>query len=132
KALVEEISGDTRYSFSFEYVIDTAQAPSHQVIQHACRVAEEDDVTFLVVDLTDKAVSAALPIIYDAAFHKKQFALLDAADLYQEMFEREPLSFISYEWILGNISAARVYDLVKRGIDIVFCRIAGALSLVFY
>src|SRR3989338_845919 len=90
-ALAEEVSSDARYPFAFEYVIDTAHAPSHEVIQHACRVAEEDDVTFLVVDLSDKAVAAALPIIYDAAFHKRRFALLDAATLYEEVFEREPL-----------------------------------------
>ena len=132
KLLAHEIQNDSHYPFMFEYVIDTAQAPSHEVIQHACRVAAEDDVTFLVVDLSDKAVSAALPIIYDAAFHKNQFALLDAAELYQEVFEREPLSLISYEWVLANISASRVYDLVKRAADIIFALIGGLVSLVFY
>ena len=131
-ALSEEVAGDARYPFAFEYVIDTAHTPSHQVIQQACRVAEEDNVTFLVVDFSDKAVSAALPIIYDAAFHKHRFALLDAAALYQEVFEREPLSLINYEWVLANISTSRVYDIVKRMIDIL-CAAAGALaSLIFY
>src|SRR3989344_1780133 len=102
KALALEVASDARYPFAFEYIIDTAHAPLHQVIQQACRVAEEDNVTFLVVDLSDKAVSAALPIIYDAAFHKRRFALLDAAALYEEVFEREPLSLVQYEWILAN------------------------------
>jgi len=131
-ALSEEVAGDARYPFAFEYIIDTAHTPSHQVIQQACRVAEEDNVTFLVVDFSDKAVSAALPIIYDAAFHKHRFALLDATALYQEVFEREPLSLINYEWVLANISTSRVYDIVKRMIDIL-CAAAGALvSLIFY
>lgn len=132
EALVEEVKSDTRYPFAFEYVIDTAKAPSHEIIQHACRVAEEDDVTFLVVDLSDKAVSAALPIVYDAAFHKHRFALIDATELYQEVFDREPLSLITYEWVLGNISASRVYDTVKRLLDIVFAVVVGAVSLVVY
>ena len=132
KSLAEEISSDVRYPFAFEYVIDTAQAPSHEVIQQACRVAEEDDVTFLVVDFSDKAVGAALPIIYDAAFHKRRFALVDAADLYQEVFDREPLSLINYEWILGNVSASRVYDIVKRGIDILLAGVAVVISLIVY
>ena len=83
KALALEVASDARYPFAFEYVIDTARAASHEVIQQACRVAEEDDVAFLVVDFSDRAVSAALPIIYDAAFHKRRFALLDAATLYE-------------------------------------------------
>ncbi|MBI4088041.1 sugar transferase [Candidatus Kaiserbacteria bacterium] len=132
KALAEEIGGDARYGFSFEYVIDTASEPSHKVIQQACRVAEEDDVTFLIVDLSDRAVSAALPIIYDAAFHKRRFALLDAAELYQEVFEREPLSLINYEWILANVSASRAYDAVKRVLDVFCAGLGGIVSLVLY
>lgn len=132
RALAEEIASDARYPFAFEYVIDTKEAPSHEVIQRACRVAEEDDVTFLVVDFSDRAVSAALPIIYDAAFHKHRFALLDAAELYQEVFEREPLSLINYEWVLGNVNASRIYDVVKRSIDIAVGSVAGILSLILY
>ena len=132
KSLVEEIGGDVRYPFSFEYVIDTASAPSHKIIQHACRVAQEDNVTFLVVDFSDKAVSAALPIIYDAAFHKRRFALIDATDLYQEVFEREPLSLIDYEWVLSSVSSSRAYDLIKRVIDIAAAIVIGGVSLLFY
>ena len=131
-ALASEVASDARYPFAFEYVIDTAHAASHEVIQQACRVAEEDDVTFLVVDFSDKAVSAALPIIYDAAFHKRRFSLVDAAALYQEVFEREPLSLINYEWVLANVSASRVYDIVKRALDMVFAGTGALVSLIFY
>lgn len=132
RALALEVASDARYPFAFEYVIDTAHAASHEVIQQACRVAEEDDIAFLVVDFTDKSVSAALPIIYNAAFHKRRFALLDAAALFEEVFEREPLSLIQYEWILANVSASSVYDMVKRAIDLL-CAAAGVLvSLLFY
>ena len=95
-------------------------------------MAEEDDVTFLVVDLSDKAVAAALPIIYDAAFHKHRFSLLDATALYQEVFERAPLSLINYEWVLANVNASRVYDIVKRVIDIVCATLGALVSLLFY
>ena len=131
-ALAQEVASDARYPFSFEYVIDTAHAPSHEVIQQACRVAEEDDVTFIVVDFSDKAVSAALPIIYDAAFHKRRFALLDAADLYQEVFDREPLSLVSYEWILAHVNASHTYDVIKRGIDVACAVFGGLISLALY
>ena len=132
KALALEVASDARYPFAFEYVIDTARAASHEVIQQACRVAEEDDVAFLVVDFSDRAVSAALPIIYDAAFHKRRFALLDAATLYEEVFEREPLSLVQYEWILANVSASRVYDILKRVIDILCAALGALVSLIFY
>lgn len=132
KALAAEIASDARYPFSFDYVIDTENAPTHEVIQQACRVAEEDDVSFLVVDFFDTTIEAALPIIYDAAFHKQRFALIDVTDLYQEIFDRVPLSLVRYEWVLRHIGASRMYDTVKRLIDVVVGTIAGALSLIVY
>ncbi|HEV3245556.1 MAG TPA: sugar transferase [Candidatus Paceibacterota bacterium] len=121
-----------QFAFAFDHVVDTKEAPSHEVIQRACRVAVDTGVSFIVVDLTDRAVSSALPIIYDAAFHKKRFALIDAVDLYQEVFEREPLSLINYEWVLGNIGVSRMYDVLKRGMDIAVALVAGVISLILY
>jgi len=132
RLLAEEVAHDGRYPFTFDYVIDTKESPAHEVIQRACRIIEEDDVTFLVVDFSDKAVSAALPILYDAAFQKEGFALVDAIELYQEVFEREPLSLIDYEWVLGNATTSRLYDALKRSIDILGSIILGIVSLVVY
>ena len=130
--LAAEIAADSRYSFTFDSIIDTARTPTHEIIQQACRVAGEEDVTFLVVDFSDKAVGAALPIIYDAAFHKRRFALLDAVELYQELFDREPLSLVNYEWVLANISASRAYDALKRVLDIVGAMTIGIISAILY
>ncbi len=132
RALADEIARDPHATFAFDYVIDTSVAPTHEVIQQACRVAEEDDVTFLVADFSDPAVSAALPIIYDAAFQKNRFALVEASELYQEVFERVPLSLINYQWVLSNAASSRVYDIVKRFIDITGAIVLGALSFLLY
>lgn len=132
RLLAQEVGNDAHYPFRFEYVLDTAHAPSHEVIQRACRIAEEDGVQFLAADVTDTAVSAALPIIYDAAFHKRRFALINVSDLYQEVFERVPLSLVRYEWILQHAGSSDVYDSVKRLFDIVGAAAIGIISLVFY
>jgi lipopolysaccharide/colanic/teichoic acid biosynthesis glycosyltransferase len=70
--------------------------------------------------------------MYDAAFHKQRFALVDVIDLYQEMFDRVPLSLIRYEWVLRHVSASRVYDAVKRIFDTVMALIMGIISLIVY
>src|SRR3989338_298113 len=132
KALAQEIGGDARYPFAFEYIIDTGHAPTHEVIQQACRMAGEDGVTFLVVDFSDKALSAALPIIYYAAFHKQRFALIDVIDLYQEVFDRVPLSLLHYEWVLGVVGSSPVYELLKRSVDIAGALVIGLVSLIAY
>ncbi len=129
-ALAEEVRNDRHATFVFDYMVDTSTAPSHEVIQRTVRVAAEDDVTFLVVDLSDAAVSAALPIIYDAAFHKHRFALIDAAELYEEMFNRVPLTLVKYEWVLRSAASSRLYDALKRVIDIAGASVLGILSLL--
>lgn len=132
RALAEEIGSDSRYPFAFEYVVDTSQTPSHEVIQHACRVAEEDDIAFLVVDVSDNAIQTALPILYDAAFHKRRFVMVNMMDLYQEVFDRVPLSLVKYEWVLENSSISPAYDILKRLMDIGAALIGGVLSLLLY
>ena len=132
KALSDEVKADTRFQFSFDHILDTSSVATHEVIQQACRVAEQDDVSFLVVDYFDPATEAVLPIIYDAAFRKHRFALVDATDLYQEVFDRVPLSWMRYEWILRYTSSSRVYDVGKRFIDIIFALVAGSVSLLAY
>jgi len=132
KALAREVEGDTRYPFAFDYMIDTAHAPSHEVIQRACRVTVEKDVSFIVADFSDVAIGTAMPIIYDAAFHKRRFALIDMIDLYQEIFSCVPLSLVRYEWVLRHASVSRLYDIVKRAIDIICATLIGIPSLFAY
>lgn len=132
RELAEEIAADRRYSFEFSYVIDTKDSPSHEVIRQACRMVGEEKVSFLVADFSDKAVSIALPIVYDAAFHKPRFAFIDAMDLYQEVFDRVPLSLVRYEWILESVGSSRAYDFFKRIIDFAVALLGGAISLIIY
>ena len=131
EALVEEIKNDDRYSFTLE-AVDTSRASKAEVIRESLRALESEEVAFLVVDFSDKAIEAAFPIMYDAAFQKNRFALVDAVELYQEMFECVPLSLLQYEWILENVSSSRVYDSLKRLIDVLFGLIVGLISLAFY
>jgi len=113
--LHEEISKDARYPFTFESIIDTASAPQHEIIQKTLRLAAEDDITFLVIDFSDKAFEQARPIIYNAAFQKKRFAVVDIVELYQEVFDRVPLSLVRYDWILASVDSSRTYSTEESG-----------------
>ncbi len=129
--LADEIAHDGRYSFTLE-TVDTSRVSKAEVIREALRALESEEVAFLVVDFSDKVIEAAFPIMYDAAFQKNRFALVDAVELYQEMFECVPLSLLQYEWILENVSSSRVYDGLKRLIDVCAGFMLGVISLVVY
>ena len=132
KHLADEINQDVRFPFTFIDIVDTKSMPQHEVIQRACRVAEDDSVMLVAVDFTDPAVVPAMPILYDAAFQKRRFVLVGVVDLYQEIFDRVPLSLTRYEWVLGSLSTSRVYDGLKRILDCIGALILGAISLIFY
>ena len=132
KALAEEVNQDERFPFSFGDIVDTKSMAQHEVIQRACRVAEDDSVMLVAVDFTDPAIVPAMPILYDAAFQKRRFVLVGAIDLFQEIFDRVPLSLTRYEWVLGSLSTSRVYDGLKRILDVLGGLILGAVSLIFY
>lgn len=129
--LAAEVARDRRYSFTLERV-DTSRASKAEVIREALRALESEEVAFLVVDFSDKAIEAAFPIMYDTAFQKNRFALVDAVELYQEMFECVPLSLLQYEWVLENLSSSRVYDSLKRLIDVSAGIVMGVVSLIVY
>lgn len=130
EALAHEIEHDRRYPFGFSHVIDTKKSLPSDVIREACRVVGESEISFIVVDFSDKAVATAMPIIYDAAFNKPRFAFVDVIDLYQEVFDRVPLTLVSYEWVLESLSASRAYDVLKRFLDIVITLIVGVIAIV--
>lgn len=130
--LAQEVASDNRYPFVFEHVIDTSKSASHEVIREALRLAAANDMAFLVMDFSDRAFDAARPIIYDAAFHKERFAIIDVVELYQEVFDRVPLSLTSYEWVLASVNSSRLYGVLKRAVDIVGAIVLGIISLLFY
>jgi len=130
--LAQEVANDSRYPFIFEHIIDTSKSPSHEVIRKALRLVEEDDMALLVMDFSDRAFDAARPIIYDAAFHKERFVIIDVVDLYQEVFDCVPLSLVKYEWVLASVNASRLYGALKRALDVVGVLILGAITLPLY
>jgi lipopolysaccharide/colanic/teichoic acid biosynthesis glycosyltransferase len=127
-ALAKEVASDSRYPFVFERIIDTSGSQSHEVIQQALRLATDDDMSFLVMDFSDRAFDVARPIIYHTAFGKKEhFAVVDVVELYQEVFDRVPLSLVKYEWILSGINASRAYEFFKRVMDAI-----GSFALILF
>lgn len=127
----EEVARDTRLPFVFNAVLDTEEMDMHEIVQRLCRVAEEQDIAVIVADSTDPIMSAALPIIYDIAFRKHQFVFVEFSTLYEELFERVPMSMIQYDWVLEHLSRPALYDIAKRGVDAVLGVVGSVFVFVF-
>ena len=59
---------------------------------------------------------------------------MDMHKVYEDIFNRVPLSLINYNWFLENVSTSpkSIYDSLKRIMDIIVSFVLGAVSLILY
>lgn len=132
--LMEEINGNPRYAIEFVYTTDLHRSGNpNDVQQELLKRITKDNVTTVVADMRDRELSLMLPLLYNLSFVQSKIDILDMAVVYEDVFQRVPLSLISHEWFVEHASEKKaVYDALKRAIDIVGAFILGILSLIAY
>ncbi len=94
--------------------------------------AEARDARLLVVDTRDPAVAAFVPQLYARAFERRSYQIVDLLSLYEEVFDRVPLTLVSYEWFFRYITrrVSGFYLFTKRLIDILGGVLMGVITLI--
>ena len=127
--LADEINNNDRYNYYFVRIID-ASTLEHTVDfeEKLLKLIEKEKIELIVADSRSEAIGNFLPILFDLSFLHFAFTFLDFNRLYEDTFDKVPVSCIQYDWFISNISQSKsaIYDGVKRAIDIV-----GALVLLF-
>ncbi len=92
----------------------------------------ENNVKIIVVDFSHENVTPLLPHLYNLIFSKIRF--VDSHRIYEEIFDRIPLSLVTYSWFLENISVSPkfTYDFLKRVFDIIISLPLLILPLASY
>ncbi len=130
--IVGEINHNARYRVRFAFTVD-ALSLSKSDIPNIIRRLSGEKVTLSVLDLQSKEVQALLPHLYALLFSGIRF--VDMQDMYEDIFDRIPLSLVRYHWFLEHLSSTSsrfTYDFLKRFMDAVISCVLGALSLVVY
>lgn len=78
-----------------------------------------EEVSLMVIDIENPKVAPILPKFYNLIFSHIRF--VDQYRIYEDIFDKIPLSLIGYSWFLENVSSRAHfgYDLLKRLMDIV-------------
>lgn len=131
--LSEEITGNVRYGLNFsEHVIPKNSV--NETVQAIADAVKKTGASVIVADLHNPTVESAMPFLYSLIFSGVQ--VIDASKLYESIFDRIPLSMVGERWLVENSASAlgsrRVYDTLKRIMDIALAGLVGLLSLVFY
>lgn len=127
-----EVNNNSRYGMEFISSIDLDKIESLDFQSEILNRIYTENVSVVVIDLFDKKVEPILPHLYNLIFSKIKF--MDMHKIYEDIFDRIPLSLLKYNWFLENISFARKigYDSFKRGMDIILSFILGVITIVIY
>ncbi|HEY4528631.1 MAG TPA: sugar transferase [Candidatus Paceibacterota bacterium] len=132
KELMTEVNNNPVYNLRFVSSIDLSRADDRGFWDEIIRQIYSEEVSIIAIDLSHENVEPVLPHLYNLIFSKVNF--IDMHKVYEDIFDRVPLSLLRYNWFLENISTTpRVaYDGLKRLMDILISLPLALLSLVAY
>jgi len=120
--LVDEVNNNERYNYSFVRIIDNATASETKDFEHKLLgLIDEEDISIIVANPTGDYMERIMPTIFDLAFLKFKFTFLDFYKVYEDTFDRVPLSALRYDWFIKHVSQSKslVYEIGKRIFDII-------------
>lgn len=118
RELLEEVNGNPLHSIHFASSVDLDKMEGKDFLDEVVSKAYSEGISLIAIDLANEKVEPILPHLYNLIFSKIQF--IDMHKLYEDIFNRVPLSLLKYNWFLENISASsrQTYDVLKRLMDI--------------
>ena len=119
KELVTEVNGNSRYQLEFVLGLSSEELGSD--FEKCVTKFHDAKCTTLVVDTESVALQPLLPQIYELAFSDTTIQFIDFYDMYEDVFDRVPLSLLQYDWFLKYVPAtvSNFYVVGKRAVDIV-------------
>jgi lipopolysaccharide/colanic/teichoic acid biosynthesis glycosyltransferase len=130
--LLKEVNQNSQSELRFVSHIDLGAIRDAQIIDKILEKVRAEHVSVIVADLKDARIEPMLPQLYNLIFTGVTFIDTDA--IYEDVFNRIPISLLKYDWFFENISTDKkiIYDSLKRLFDILLGLIAGIISFIFY
>ncbi|MEJ0053585.1 MAG: sugar transferase [bacterium] len=127
--LVREVNGNSRYHLEFALV----RTPEEFADLDAAALEaefEKANVGMLVVDTEHPVAKGLLPLIYHLSCFRRTYQFAEFTQVYEEVFDRIPLSLMKHEWFLKHVSAnpSLAYMAAKRAIDIIGGLVMGLVT----
>ncbi|OHA92841.1 MAG: hypothetical protein A3H52_00265 [Candidatus Zambryskibacteria bacterium RIFCSPLOWO2_02_FULL_39_26] len=132
KELLHEVNVNTRYDLFFTSSVDVHNIEAIDIQEDIIKNVYSNNIKIIAIDFSHEKITPLLPHLYNLIFSKVRF--IDSHRIYEDIFDRIPLSLVTYSWFLENISVSPkfTYDFLKRMMDIALSIILGIISLVFY
>ena len=133
--LIQEVNANPRYNLEFTLIAEVDKDINISELQRSVVDAiKSGKSSVIVADIKSRKMQGLLTTLYNLAFLEVSVTFVDIHKVYEDIFDRIPVSAIKESWILENISSSPkiVYETIKRGMDIVLGIIIGLISLIVY
>lgn len=132
KELLHEVNNNNRYGMYFISSVDADTVHNIDFQEEILKRVYSEDVKVIAVDLQNENIEPVLPHLYKLLFSQVKF--IDMHKIYEDVFDRIPLSLVKYSWFMENISTTSkfTYDFLKRSMDIIVSFVLGLVSLLIY
>ena len=117
--LAREVNDNPRYGLKFVSSIDLTEVDGLDFKKEIVERVYTEGIGTIVIDTKNNRVASILPNLYNLIFSGVRF--IDMHKVYEDVFDRVPLSLVEYSWFLENISVTRkfAYEALKRLMDII-------------
>lgn len=132
KELLNEVNHNSLYNLKFISSVDLNRSDESGFWNEIVDEVYSQDVSVIAIDLANENVEPVLPHLYNLIFSKVNF--IDMHKIYEDIFDRVPLSLLRYNWFLENISTntRTAYDSLKRLMDIIVAAPLLVVPLIAY
>lgn len=116
--LEKEVNDNPRSNLKFNFFINLDNISDPDFVREILDLVYKENVSVVVIDLKDPRVDEILPHLYNLIFSGVKF--IDIYKVYEDTFDRIPLSLVKYSWFLENISIKKSsgFSFLKRFFDI--------------
>jgi exopolysaccharide biosynthesis polyprenyl glycosylphosphotransferase len=131
KELVDEVNGNPLHNLNFINTVDLERSDTAGFWDEIVSQIYSENISLVAIDLMHDRVAPILPHLYNLIFSRVRF--IDMHKIYEDIFDRVPLSLLRYNWFLENISTQpeSIYDVLKRMMDIILSAVLLIISLPF-
>ncbi len=128
--LTKEVNSNPRYRL--EIALTIAPQDVEADFDSFTGWIKDEGVSLLIIDAERDGLRPLLPKLYELAFVRPGYPVLDFNEVYEEVFDRVPLSLLEYDWFLKNLSGSEsaFYVAGKRAIDIVGGLLMGIVTIL--
>jgi exopolysaccharide biosynthesis polyprenyl glycosylphosphotransferase len=133
--LIKEINTNDRYGFRVNHhfapqdvdVSEKLQGEIFQFITH-------EGITVIIIDTRDHNMRNITPTLYNLLFLHPNLTILDASQLYEDIFRRIPISMLEDTWFITHVTRQPffAYNILHRIFDVIISLCLGIVTLAIF